>query len=268
VFILLLVVFLQARVLLLQQRELTWQNFPVAEATAVQEIVDSVEETVNVEFDEGTLAADMYTYLEQLEVNMQKYTDAHYSTHPSRMHSHTTSIHIQIDACAYRDKYHHTRTGNRTEAASKLFMHAVIAVMQLYLIVQYIIITIVHVITINVCGNYSQELEAKQTDNEDAIAAINTSMDNTELQKASQDNPDINEEKDRLLDGFTDSKARLAEKLAKIRAQVKAVSWLEAAINKLEECIHHHRAIVLADLPVGPILEVKQEKMKKTGVSC
>ena len=119
-----------------------------------------------------------------------------------------------------------------------------------------------------VCDNLSQDLKVKQAGNENAVAAINTSMDDTELQQASQDNPDINEEKDRLLGGFTDSKARLAEKLAKVKAQVKAVSQLEAAINKLEECILHHRAIVLADLPAGPIIEVKHEKMKETGVSC
>ncbi|XP_065895085.1 uncharacterized protein [Dysidea avara] len=167
----------RARVLLLEQRELTWQNFPVSEATAVQEILDSVDKTVDVEFDEVTLAADMYTFLEQLE-----------------------------------------------------------------------------------------ELEAKQAGNEEAVAAIDTSMDDAGLQQASQENPDINKEKDRLLGGFANSKARLAEKLAKVKAQVKAVSQLEAAINNLEECIHHHRAIVLGDLPVGPILEVKQEKMKKAGV--
>jgi len=60
---------LQARVLLLEQREQSWQNFPVAEAIAVQELVDNVDEAVNVEFDEATLAADMYTYLDKLEVN-------------------------------------------------------------------------------------------------------------------------------------------------------------------------------------------------------
>jgi len=92
-------------------------------------------------------------------------------------------------------------------------------------------------------------------------------MENAELQQASRDNPDIDEEKNRLVNGFVNCKARLAEKIAKIKAQVQAVSELEAAINSLEECIHQQRAIVLSELPVGPILEVKQGKMKKTGVS-
>ena len=52
----------------LEQRELTWQSFPVAEATVVQELVENVDEAVNVEFTDDTMAADMYGYLEQLEV--------------------------------------------------------------------------------------------------------------------------------------------------------------------------------------------------------
>ena len=54
--------------MLLEQRELTWQSFPVEEATVVQELVENVDEAVNVEFTEDTMAADMYGYLEQLEV--------------------------------------------------------------------------------------------------------------------------------------------------------------------------------------------------------
>lgn len=53
---------------MLEQRELTWQSFPVAEAVVVQELVENVDEAVNVEFTEDTMAADMYGYLEQLEV--------------------------------------------------------------------------------------------------------------------------------------------------------------------------------------------------------
>ena len=51
---------------------LTWKNFPVAEATVVQELVENVEETVNVEFSDATMAADMYNYLDQLEVCVYK----------------------------------------------------------------------------------------------------------------------------------------------------------------------------------------------------
>ena len=58
----------QERVLLLEQRELTWQSFPVAEAIVVQELVGNIDEAVNVEFTDDTMAADMYGYLEQLEV--------------------------------------------------------------------------------------------------------------------------------------------------------------------------------------------------------
>lgn len=54
--------------MLLEQRQLTWQSFPVAEANVVQELVEYVDEAVNVEFADGTMAADMYSYLEQLEV--------------------------------------------------------------------------------------------------------------------------------------------------------------------------------------------------------
>ena len=54
--------------MLLEQRELTWQCFPVAEAIAVQELVEGVNEAINIEFSEDTMAADMYGYLEQLEV--------------------------------------------------------------------------------------------------------------------------------------------------------------------------------------------------------
>ena len=54
--------------MLLEQRELTWQSFPVEEANVVQELVENVDEAVNVEFTEDTMAADMYGYLEQLEV--------------------------------------------------------------------------------------------------------------------------------------------------------------------------------------------------------
>ena len=40
----------------------------MAEATVVQELVENVDEAVNVEFTDDTMAADMYGYLEQLEV--------------------------------------------------------------------------------------------------------------------------------------------------------------------------------------------------------
>jgi len=69
---------------------MTWQNFPVAEATAVQEILDSVDEAVNVEFDEVTLAADMYTFLEQLEVNTEPYKHTCYTTPHTRTCSQDT----------------------------------------------------------------------------------------------------------------------------------------------------------------------------------
>ena len=96
---------------------------------------------------------------------------------------------------------------------------------------------------------------------------IDTALNKEEVQKASQENPDINEEKDRLLAEFAASKARLKEKLARVKAQVKAVTELEDAINRLEACINDHRAIVMSDLPVGPILEGEHEKLKETGVS-
>ena len=47
---------------------MTWQSFPVAEAIVVQELVGNIDEAVNVEFTDDTMAADMYGYLEQLEV--------------------------------------------------------------------------------------------------------------------------------------------------------------------------------------------------------
>ena len=96
---------------------------------------------------------------------------------------------------------------------------------------------------------------------------IDTALNKEEVQKASQENPDINEEKDRLLAEFAASKARLKEKLARVKAQVKAVTELEDAINRLEACINDHRAIVMSDLPVGPILETEHEKLKEAGVS-
>lgn len=96
---------------------------------------------------------------------------------------------------------------------------------------------------------------------------IDTSLNNKEVQKASQENPDINKEKDRLLAEFAASKARLKEKLARVKAQVKAITQLEDAMNTLEACIDNHRAIVMSDLPVGPILETEHEQLKEAGVS-
>ena len=84
---------------------------------------------------------------------------------------------------------------------------------------------------------------------------INTSLDNEEVQQASQENPDINEERDRLLAEFA------------AKAQVKPISQLESAINRLETCVNGHRLIVMSDLPVGPILETKQDELKEAGVS-
>lgn len=40
----------------------------MAEATVVQELVENVDEAVNFEFTDDTMAADMCGYLEQLEV--------------------------------------------------------------------------------------------------------------------------------------------------------------------------------------------------------
>ena len=40
----------------------------MAEAIVVQELVGSVDEAIHVEFTDDTMAADMYGYLEQLEV--------------------------------------------------------------------------------------------------------------------------------------------------------------------------------------------------------
>jgi len=99
------------------------------------------------------------------------------------------------------------------------------------------------------------------------VTVINTSLDNEEVQQASQENPDINEERDRLLAEFAASKVRLKEKLARVKAQVKPISQLESAINRLETCVNGHRLIVMSDLPVGPILETKQDELKEAGVS-
>lgn len=96
---------------------------------------------------------------------------------------------------------------------------------------------------------------------------INTALDSEEVQQASQENPDINEEKDRLLAEFAASKVRLKEKLARVKAQVKAISQLENAVDRLEACVNDHRLIVISDLPVGPILEAKQDELKEAGVS-
>lgn len=96
---------------------------------------------------------------------------------------------------------------------------------------------------------------------------IDDALNKEEIQKASQENPDINEEKDRLLAEFAASKARLKEKLARVKAQVKAVTQLEDAICRLEACVNEHRAIVMSDLPVGAILETEHEKLKDAGVS-
>ena len=96
---------------------------------------------------------------------------------------------------------------------------------------------------------------------------IDTALNKEEVQKASQENPDINEEKDRLLAEFAASKARLKEKLARVKAQVKAVTQLEDAINRLEACVDDHQSIITSDLPVGPILEIDHEKLKEDGVS-
>ena len=106
-----------------------------------------------------------------------------------------------------------------------------------------------------------------QEKNEDKVTVINTALDSEEVQQASQENPDINKEKDRLLAEFVASKTRLKEKLARVKAQVKAISQLENAINRLESCVNDHRLIVSADLPVGPILETKQDELKEAGVS-
>ena len=114
---------------------------------------------------------------------------------------------------------------------------------------------------------YPQELESKQEENENTVAIIGSALNKEEVQKASQENPDINEEKERLLAKFAASKARLKEKLARVKVQVKAVTQLEDAINTLEACIDNHRAIVMSDLPVGAILETEHEKLKEAGVS-
>ena len=111
-----------------------------------------------------------------------------------------------------------------------------------------------------------QELEAKQEENENAVIAIDDASNSEEVQKASQDNPDINSEKTRLLTEFAASKQRLKEKLAKVKAQVKAVTQLEDALDRLEACVNEHRAIVLSNLPVGPILEAEHENLKEAGV--
>ena len=114
---------------------------------------------------------------------------------------------------------------------------------------------------------YPQELESKQEENESTVTVIGSALNKDEVQKASQENPDISEEKDRLLAEFSASKARLQEKLARVKAQVKAVTQLEDAINRLEACIDDHRAIMMSDLPVGAILETEHEKLKEAGVS-
>ena len=100
------------------------------------------------------------------------------------------------------------------------------------------------------------------------VTVIDSALDSEEVQKASQENPDINEEKDRLLAEFAASKARLKEKLARVKAQVQAITQLEDAINRLEACVNDHRAIVMSHLPVGPILETEHEKLKEAGVSA
>ena len=114
---------------------------------------------------------------------------------------------------------------------------------------------------------YPQELESKQEENENTVTVIDGALNKEEVQKASQENPDISKEKNRLLAEFAASKARLKEKLARVKAQVKAVTQLEDAINRLEGCIDNHRAIVMSDLPVGAILEIEHQKLKETGVS-
>ena len=71
----------------------------------------------------------------------------------------------------------------------------------------------------------------------------------------------------RLLDEFDNAKVLLVKKISKVKPQANAVSQLEDAINKLVERIDCHKAIMSLDLPDDPLLEVKQEKMKKEAVS-
>lgn len=96
---------------------------------------------------------------------------------------------------------------------------------------------------------------------------IDGALDDEEVQKAAFENPDINEEKDRLLIEFANSKRRLQEKLASVEAQVKVVTQLEDAVCRLEACVNEHKAIVMSDLPVGTILETEHERLKAAGVS-
>ena len=96
---------------------------------------------------------------------------------------------------------------------------------------------------------------------------IKTALNKEEVQKASQENDYINTEKDRLVAAFNTSKTRLKEKLARVKTQVKAVTELADAIDRLEACVNNHRAIIMSDLPVGPVLEIEHEKLKEAGVS-
>ena len=97
--------------------------------------------------------------------------------------------------------------------------------------------------------------QSKPEENENTVAAIESALNK---QQASEKSPDEIEEEE----------AQQKEKLARDKAQEKAViTQLEDAINRLKTCIDHHIAVVMSDLPVGAILEIKHEKLKEAGVS-
>ena len=108
---------------------------------------------------------------------------------------------------------------------------------------------------------YPQEPVNKQEENENTIAVIESALNKQQVSQKSLDRTE--EEVIKLA-----ARAQQKEKLARDKAQEKAVIMqLEDAINKLKTCIDDHRAVVMSDLPVGAILEIKHEKLKEAGVS-
>lgn len=52
----------------MEQRKITWQNFPVTEATAVQKQINRIDEVCHFEFAGEIFAADVHAFLVELEV--------------------------------------------------------------------------------------------------------------------------------------------------------------------------------------------------------